>query len=1003
MRPLRIAAIGALLALVAIAIGIFYAFRHQTRLVRIVLAQIDQRTGMHIAIAGARVVFRGRLVVVLEHPHVALDGREIARLADIRATLNYDEIIHHQGLPLHSLALDRPEVNVAALTAMAPQGGSEQADLKIAAFAARAHDVLSGISRRIDVNGASLIGEGGPLATSVYISAFRRLSLDRHSRWEIRFNSLLKPAPVRNVRLAGDLRLAGAGAKSISNGRLWFWDLDLDKAGAGGLWLSAQAYGSVGYALDAGAKVNGAANVHLLDAVAGGERLTRTIALGAYSFKAAYDFAPARLDIAKFALRSAQSDVVEGGASIGEPFSAARTVTFNAGGSEFDLTHVARWLRKVRGVSPDLLADAERLRSGSFTIAAVALNKPQPIAKLTPSVLRKELAIDASVAGVGYAPMPESKLPPVSDFAAQIAYANSVARLTQGTARIGGSSINDVNIIAKLGRAPARIPYRATAAGQIAVGEAYKAAKDAIRKAAPALRRNLVWIHGHAPFTANASGVLTSLAIAPPSNYRIMAKLGDIQFEINNAPSAIELASGGVTVLPGRFTIKRATAVMIDQKTGSVLLDGTIIPRPGAPAVRDFRVELHQVETSEWLPMLVNPSQLAIKGLLGGQFVANSVPARGPLPTISGALTLGAGSVKPAFLRSPITVKQAATLTLDGKGLAFDIPDGSLEGASVNFRAAVPDFDRPALRIDAKTARLNFEVMPFIRLPWMPKTPPSPLPLPVSGHIEAAEGNLAQLVMTDISTDFAHNSKVWRVYNFHARAFNGDTTLSISGSGLPNDDWINIKGRIDSMDAGPLFMLAGGDSRPPLTGKLSAAADLWADTGADFFSTLAGNLNLNIVDGHLDRFTLLTRILSLINLKNWLTASFPDPRVAGIPFNRLGANFKGVKGAFYTDDLRLDGPVMDITANGNVDLASGDMDMRIGMVPFSTVSWIISYIPLIGSNLAGGTNGLIAAYFHVYGPIRNPTILPLPIKSVAEFVIKTIGLPINIIRPNTLK
>jgi len=48
------------------------------------------------------------------------------------------------------------------------------------------------------------------------------------------------------------------------------------------------------------------------------------------------------------------------------------------------------------------------------------------------------------------------------------------------------------------------------------------------------------------------------------------------------------------------------------------------------------------------------------------------------------------------------------------------------------------------------------------------------------------------------------------------------------------------------------------------------------------------------------------------------------------------------------------------------------------------------------------TNDLLAAYFDVYGPMTNPRVIPKPITSVAAFLTKTLGLPINIIRPHTI-
>jgi len=115
------------------------------------------------------------------------------------------------------------------------------------------------------------------------------------------------------------------------------------------------------------------------------------------------------------------------------------------------------------------------------------------------------------------------------------------------------------------------------------------------------------------------------------------------------------------------------------------------------------------------------------------------------------------------------------------------------------------------------------------------------------------------------------------------------------------------------------------------------------------------------------------------------------------------ADFKGTKGVFSTDNFVLQGPVMDITANGSFRLADGSVDMQVGMFPFDTVDWFLNKIPIIGERVGAGTGKLVAAYFQVEGPLGDASITPKPITSVAEFVMKTLGMPINIIRPNTIK
>jgi uncharacterized protein YhdP len=184
---------------------------------------------------------------------------------------------------------------------------------------------------------------------------------------------------------------------------------------------------------------------------------------------------------------------------------------------------------------------------------------------------------------------------------------------------------------------------------------------------------------------------------------------------------------------------------------------------------------------------------------------------------------------------------------------------------------------------------------------------------------------------------------------------------------------------------------------------MDMTGDVWANTNTDFFATLAGTALVKLRDGTLDKFTLLSRLLEFIDVRSWVTAQIPDPRVSGLQFRTVTADFKGRDGVFYTDDLVLDGPAIDIVANGNLNLDQATLDMKIGLIPFNTVNWALSAIPIVGKNVAGGTKSIISAYFNVRGPIADPSVTPAPITSVAELLKKTIGLPVNIIRPDTIK
>ena len=125
--------------------------------------------------------------------------------------------------------------------------------------------------------------------------------------------------------------------------------------------------------------------------------------------------------------------------------------------------------------------------------------------------------------------------------------------------------------------------------------------------------------------------------------------------------------------------------------------------------------------------------------------------------------------------------------------------------------------------------------------------------------------------------------------------------------------------------------------------------------------------------------------------------------VAGLPFEVILVDLKGDRGVFDTENFFLQGPVMEITAEGKVNFANNNIDMVLAAFPLNSFSWALSKIPLVGENVANSAGTLVAGYFQAHGPINDPSVSPMPITSVAEVVKKILGLPINVIRPHTIE
>jgi hypothetical protein len=1003
MRFLRVFIALLMLAVIACGVAITLALRNQKEIVAAVLAQINQRTGINIVPAGMQLSLRSHMTVILERPSVFFNGKEVARLSDIRTVINYHALIFQNGLPLHALGLDNPQVRIPAhATAEVSASDLPRLNEAVVKTVATDLDALSGLVRRIEVNRASVVDEDNVHFVDHFdATVYRQRWRPGVHPWLLSFDAGWDSAPLQGLRVAGNAWLTSNPVRGqpISQGRVWFWGLAFEHVAFGGLAPSGELWGSVHATLSANGDLGGATDFEVKQLVLQGARLSKPLTLGDFSLRTAFAISVARAELSQVILKSGSSQLFAASLGVDQPYDPKRSASFHLGGLKVPLADLKRRLVVVRGL-PDWLTNlAESIDSGTWELAEAVFEPKDPVSNWTRKTLRDGLHAQATLTGLSFTTPRELKLPPVRDLNVQMSYAAGSLKLTQGSAEIGNSSLRTLRATLDLGAQARRIGYDVNLQGVIDLAELYPAAADILARRQPALAHRIASIDGRAPCSLSATGTIGGTSLPLPNEYAVAIDTSGIDLAIKGAPSKLALKSGQVIVKPGTIELAKVTIAPAVPDGGYAMLNGIIEPAAGLPRFHGFVVDLHQMEAERWIPLVVDPADIAATGPVGGTLTVDSDSQPGDKPQISGMLIMGSGQIQFGFLRSPIDTI-SATLTTDGKRLKVAIPAGKLEGQPVDLSLLVTDLAHPALEIDGTSYHLDFEVMRFVRLPWSPKTKPHFFAVPVSGHIEAHQANFDKLTMSNVKADFTDDAGRWRVYNFAATSIGGHAELEISGR--PQDEWIHMKGRIAAMDADELFLLLG--RRPsPLLGKIYATADLWADTDVDFFRTLAGTASLRVEDGTLNRLTLLSRILSLIDLKAWLTAQLPDPRVSGVPFKTLGADFKGRDGDFYTDNLRLGGAVMEIVARGHVRLHDATLNMSVGLVPFSTVNWLVNKIPLIGANLASASSGLLAAYFHVYGPFANPAVVPMPITSLAEFVAKTLSLPINTISPNTIK
>ena len=1001
MRILRLAAIVFLSIVVLLAAGAVGVYLNRARLVDTMLAAVKSRTGLEIAASASHIRLRDHLVIDLDDPHVVSGSHELVKLSRIRATISYHALLFSRGMPLYGLTLESPDITV-------PMSSSEIASVPLPRPGAEAvqglliplHD-LGNVAWRVEIINATVRSSDGiAVVDRVAMTAYRKRW--DSAVWHVSFDARLVREPLAGLRIAGHLR-GGIGRETaphqVASGKVMYWDARLGPLTAeGALRAEGESAGKFDFALGDDGTATGSGDMSVKGLTLSGQDLSGPDPLGAYSISVDFSASAEASMLHRVVVHHAGKEILSGDAEITHPFDKEPAFRIHVGGIAVDAAAVRAQLRRFREVPRSVSAALDQVSAASLSLAGADFTSTVANFRARPlDSIRTGLKFSAVLSRAAFPLPPDLRLPPISNLVVALNYSGGILSASQGSAALGRSKLSAVAVRLDLAGGLGRIPYKIGFKADADVAELYAAEMRAMEALKFEARKRLASVGGRISIALNAQGTLVPDNPAPPDSYQIRLEANRLVLTVKDTPAPVEFRRGVITVEPGVLTLDH---VAVATTGGDGTVNGVLSFDRNGASVRKATIDIHQMEAGLWLALVVDPTDLRITGPIGGKVELRADPARRGDLLANGRFVLNQGQVKFGFMRSPMLV-QGTTITFTRRTMQVSMPASTLEGEPIAFSMSIADLEHPVLHIDANAQGLDFEVLKFIRMPWSPSTPPTHFPLPVRGRVQVIKGHLGVFPMTNIRTDFSYDHGDWRVWNFTANSFHGVIAMDITGR--QKDDWIRINGKVVDIDSAPLFMLSGTRKESPVLGKMSVAVDLWADTNSDFFQTLAGKISLTMRNGTINRFTMISRMLGLIDLKSWLTANIPNPTISGLPFDTIFVDLKGERGVFWTEQFVIQGPVMSITANGSLNLAQNTMDMSFALFPFSTVNWLVSKIPVIGANVSGGTSVLIAAYMHVYGPTDNPSIVPMPIHSVTELVKKTLGLPINIIRPNTIK
>ena len=186
-----------------------------------------------------------------------------------------------------------------------------------------------------------------------------------------------------------------------------------------------------------------------------------------------------------------------------------------------------------------------------------------------------------------------------------------------------------------------------------------------------------------------------------------------------------------------------------------------------------------------------------------------------------------------------------------------------------------------------------------------------------------------------------------------------------------------------------------------LRGALRGDFYLTGDIGRNFLPSSYGRFSIQIRDGVLRQFPILSKVFSLLNVSQIFALQLPDMDLEGMPYETLTANFQLDKGILKSEDLTIRSEAMNQSYTGQLDLVSKEVDLAMAIHPLGTVDKIVTRVPVAGWLLTGEDKALLTAHFSISGQVSDVSVMIMPLDTLSEPTIgllrRTLGLPFKLI------
>jgi AsmA-like C-terminal region len=324
-------------------------------------------------------------------------------------------------------------------------------------------------------------------------------------------------------------------------------------------------------------------------------------------------------------------------------------------------------------------------------------------------------------------------------------------------------------------------------------------------------------------------------------------------------------------------------------------------------------------------------------------------------------------------------------ITINDNNLAVDRLSMRHGKSIFNFSGNVSDFADPKIVATLNSPFISSDdVVSLLTLKYQNEDAPSGVRLELNLHVDAGTFNGVDFRKLDSGLKFAKG--ILNIESLDAVVLDGN--LKGKGEVDIRPDGQNvykINLALDRMSLDRLQDLRDSNKHT-ITGNLWLTGDVTA-TGSkltDLERTAIGTFQVKAENGVLKKFSVLSKIFSLLNVFQLLKFHLPDMAKDGMPYNTITAHLSLKDGVLFSDDFLINSEAMGISAAGNVYLFHKKLDNIVGVHPLQTLDRIAAKIPIAGWLLTDENGHLLTVNFKVEGNWDDPEVTPIPARSIAK-------------------